>query len=172
MRVFSLFSMLAVAVSVYAQSATVVIGNFQMLTTMSSDLEILTRDINLVTVLFKGPQVGAGLAKISNTVYQVINNMDNPPPVFNNVDAKAIVDVLKTFVRVHQRLLNTIIGKHGLLSLFFFTEPVRVALVGLEAAVDAFALGLIDMIPTQAGPADDQFHSLDITIGAAINVYS
>lgn len=36
MRVLSLLSTLAVAVSVYAQSATVVIGNFQMLTTMVS----------------------------------------------------------------------------------------------------------------------------------------
>jgi hypothetical protein len=45
-----------------------------------------------------------------------MNEMDNPPPVFGNSDAVAIVDVLKTFVSIHQKLLNTIIGKHGLLS--------------------------------------------------------
>lgn len=40
------------------------------------------------------------------------------------------------FVTVHQQLLSVVIGKHGLLSLFFFTEPVRVALVGIEGIVD------------------------------------
>lgn len=133
--------------------------------------------------------------------------MDNPPPVFGNVDAVNIVNVLKTFVKVHQTLLSTIIGKHGLLSrecflfdsvftrhstlitVFFFTQPVRVALVAIEAAVDEFALALIDMIPTQKGKcffsflartnptvrldvAQGQFTSLGISLTAAINVYS
>jgi hypothetical protein len=119
-----------------------------------------------------------------------MNQMDNPPPMFGGADAVNIVGALKTFVSVHQTLLNTIIGKHGILSLFFFTEPVRVALVSLEAAVDvsnacirshirfahiscqSFALALIDMIPTQAPAANEQFNSLSITINAAIQVYS
>ncbi|CAG7851653.1 SubName: Full=Uncharacterized protein {ECO:0000313/EMBL:CCA72475.1} [Serendipita indica DSM 11827] len=172
MRVFSLFSLLATAAFCYGQSATVVIGNIQQLTTMSSNLNTVVSNINVVNVLIQGPKVAQGLSAISNQVYQYINQMDNPPPVYGDVDAVAVVGVLKTFVKVHQTLLNTIIGKHGLLSLFFFTQPVRVALVSLEAAVDALALGLIDMIPTQAPEANGQFASLKITIDAAITVYS
>lgn len=51
-------------------------------------------------------------------------------------DALVVVDVLKTFVQVHQALLSTVIGKHGILKLFGFAEPIRLALVALEAAVD------------------------------------
>jgi hypothetical protein len=45
-----------------------------------------------------------------------MNQMSNPPPVFDDSDAVNIVNVLKTFVSIHQELLSTIIGKHGILA--------------------------------------------------------
>jgi hypothetical protein len=81
-----------------------------------------------------------------------MNQMDTPPPVFGDADARQIVAVLRTFVTIHQRLLNTIIGKHGLLSLFFFTEPVRVALVGLESVVDVRFSLLLTNVLTPTSP--------------------
>jgi hypothetical protein len=128
------------------------------------------------------------------------------------VDARIVVGVLTDFVEIHQALLQTVsrshswplpsvemfwslarslqvIGKHGILSLFFFTEPVRQALVQLEAAVDvcalptslfvrglmttlqSFALALIAIIPTQKSAAMTQTGALDVTITVAINTY-
>ena len=75
MRVLSIFTMLATAVAVYAQTATVIVGQFQSITTLvgslllsfsmsdtlqSSNLNTLTASINILNVLFKGPQVGQG----------------------------------------------------------------------------------------------------------------
>lgn len=68
-------------------------------------------------------------------------------------DAQKIVAILKTFVAVHQQLLAIVIGDKGLLAgapyTAGFLEPIRLALVLLEQQVDAFALKLINMIPTQ-----------------------
>lgn len=57
-----------------------------------------------------------------------------------DADAKLVVQSLTTFVQVHQALLNVVIGKHGLLTLIPFFEPIRQALVSLEATVDVSTL--------------------------------
>lgn len=57
-------------------------------------------------------------------------------PLYSSADAKIIAVVLTDFVRVHQALLNVVIGKRGLLTLVPFAEPIRLALVSLEAIVD------------------------------------
>lgn len=51
-------------------------------------------------------------------------------------DAVRVVNDFQALVKAHQALLNTVIGKHGVLSLFFLTKPVRSSLVALEAAAD------------------------------------
>jgi hypothetical protein len=75
-------------------------------------------------------------------------------------------------VQVHQALLQVIIGKHGLLTLVPFFEPIRLALVNLEAGIDTLAFDLIDLIPTQKPAANAQFASLSVTLTAAITTYS
>jgi hypothetical protein len=40
------------------------------------------------------------------------------------------------FVRVHQQLLNVIIGKNGILAKFFFTRPIALVLREIEGVVD------------------------------------
>jgi hypothetical protein len=75
-------------------------------------------------------------------------------------------------VQVHQALLQVIIGKHGLLTLVPFFEPIRLALVSLEAAIDTLAFDLIALIPTQQPAANAQFASLSVTLTSAITTYS
>jgi hypothetical protein len=55
---------------------------------------------------------------------------------FPDAEAKLVVDALVVFVNVHKALLNVVIGKHGLLTLVPFFEPIRRALVSLEIIVD------------------------------------
>ena len=80
---------------------------------------------------------------------------------FPDPDAVDVVNILVTFVEVHQVLLSTVrlscllsyrshqndetyqvIGKHGLLAQFGFAEPVRQALNALEGAVDVSSIAL------------------------------
>lgn len=176
MRAFT--SMLALVLclcacgAAHAQQATTIINALRTLTDKSNELRGVTASITVVNVLFQGPRVGQGLASISNDVFSASSMLQNSGTApLGAADATAVTDVLTTFVQVHQALLNTVIGKHGLLSLFFFTEPVRVALVSLEASIDSFAFALIAKIPTQAPAATAQFDTLGRTLDNAIQTY-
>jgi hypothetical protein len=101
-------------------------------------------------------------------------------------------------VRVHQALLNTLIGKYGLLESSpikreTIGEVVRLkrtpktdvkgaesarigslvaqALRGIEAAVDTFALALIRLIPSRSECAKEQKDAIDATIKESIETY-
>lgn len=107
------------------------------------------------------------------------------------VDAVEVIAVLRTFVDAHQAMLNTVIGKHALLSFFGLAKPVRAALVALEAAVDVslpslhppsldadskrlqrYTCALIELLPTRHTDGVTAKSMLDISIQTAILVYS
>ncbi len=73
---------------------------------------------------------------------------------------------------VHQELLKTVIGKHGLLSLTPFTQPIAHLLRALEGGVDTLAFGIIDTVPTCAQDAIQNKNSLDMTLQEAEDTYS
>jgi hypothetical protein len=79
---------------------------------------------------------------------------------------------LPQFVKVHQNLLKTIIGKKGLLSGTPFTAPIAAGLRGIEGVVDKLAFGIIDLVPTCADGAKEDADALKGTIGDAIKEYS
>ncbi|KDQ60088.1 hypothetical protein JAAARDRAFT_56075 [Jaapia argillacea MUCL 33604] len=158
---------------VFAQSSDQVISDIQMVTTVSASLNTMVSQINIVNVLFQGPQVASTLTTIVQDVDTAITHVDMPNPVpFPDSVALDVVDVLNTFVTVHQELLSTLIGQHGLLSLFGFAEPIRVALVSIEGVVDTYARALINVIPTEIPAAMGDMSNLDISLNAAITVYS
>ncbi|KAI0737927.1 hypothetical protein C8Q80DRAFT_283024 [Daedaleopsis nitida] len=142
----------------------------QMVTTMSSTLQTSVAKLDILTFPLQGGIIASGLGNITNTVGQFTANLSGPP--FSDNDALVIVDVLTTFVRVHQLLLSTIIGKHSLASMFFLTAPIADALRAIESVVDAFAFALIDLIPTQSGPANAQINALSGTFTQANNAYA
>lgn len=72
---------------------------------------------------------------------------------------------------VHQDLLRTVIGKHGLLSLTPFTHPVAAVLRTLEGGVDTIAFGIIDSVPTCAQDATQNKNNLDSTLSDAVDTY-
>lgn len=75
-------------------------------------------------------------------------------------------------MQVHQELLSTVIGKHGLLSLTPFTQPIAAVLRTLEGVVDTIAFGIIDTVPTCAEDATTQKQSLDSKLSDAVDTYS
>lgn len=59
------------------------------------------------------------------------------PEEYSGDDADLIFESFRTFVRVHQELLNILIGKSGLFSTVpFIGQPVAAVLRGVEGGVD------------------------------------
>lgn len=150
--------------------ASVVLQAFKEITKLSDDLRIVTQRINLINAPLEGQKIAQGFGGIIQRISVELNRPDDGTKL-GNADAEFVVASLRTFVQVHQALLNVVIGKHGLLTLIPFFEPIRQSLVSLEATVDAFAFMLIDMIPTQEAAAREQFGSLSITVRVAIQTY-
>ena len=65
------------------------------------------------------------------------------------------------FVDVHQALLETVIGKHGILKTIGVGSEVAVVLRGVEHVVDETAFALIAEVPHCADEATAQKISLD-----------
>lgn len=72
-------------------------------------------------------------------------------------------------MRVHQALLNILIGKSGALrAVPVVGPPIATALQGLEGIVDQLALGVIRLIPGQASCAQSQRTGLLGTLASAL----
>jgi hypothetical protein len=66
-----------------------------------------------------------------------ITAMAGAPRVTVAADVMAIANAFREFVRVHQALLNILIGKAGLFSIVpFIGAPVSIALRSIEGVVD------------------------------------
>jgi hypothetical protein len=150
-----------------------ILEGFDNVTTQSKNLRIAVETITIFNAGERGFIIAEGftsiIAKIAEGTTRVHSVSTGP---LSDDDAKLVVQALTTFVQVHQALLQVIIGKHGLLTLAPFFEPIRLALVDLEAAIDTLAFDLIDLIPTQKPAANAQFASLSVTLTAAITTYS
>jgi Leucine-rich repeat (LRR) protein len=150
-----------------------ILEGFDNVTTQSNNLRIAVETITIFNVGERGVIIAKGftsiIAKIAKGTTRVHSVSTGQLP---DNDAKLVVQALTTFVQVHQALLQVIIGKHGLLTLAPFFEPIRLALVDLEAAIDTLAFDLIDLIPTRKPAANAQFASLSVTLTNAITTYS
>ncbi|KAI0355072.1 hypothetical protein OH77DRAFT_1521140 [Trametes cingulata] len=139
MKFFSLIPTIGLAilgaVSVAAQQSSVVISDLGAVTVASGNLRDVVGNITVFNVLLQGPKVADGLTQIVNTVQNALTQFDPTTPPYNDDVAGEVVQALTLFVRVHQLLLSTIIGKHGVLT--FFAPGIACALRQLEGVVDA-----------------------------------
>lgn len=104
--------------------------------------------LNTGNTFFKGPEI---VQYINQIVVKIHANTENTTaPAFNLAG-------LCNFT-------SALIGKKALLSLFSFTESVRVGLVGLESAVDENVLA--------KNPTDPQKPTYDNCLEEAITTYS
>lgn len=95
-------------------------------------------------------------------------------------------------MEVHQDLLATVIGKHGIFAQFALTAPIAAVLETLEATIDvsavgkrlawkimltfcvllqSFAFSLIDLIPTRQSDVTSGQDQLDTAVTNTINLY-
>ncbi|TLD22376.1 hypothetical protein PspLS_07750 [Pyricularia sp. CBS 133598] len=181
------FSITKLAVAALAIGSNVVqaaitpaqmVSNIQMLTTKSQALQAPAQSITIVNgpliVVGLGPfpQIIAGFTDIISTVTTSIAQMQGSAPVTAEADATAIFDAFREFVRVHQALLNILIGKAGLFNTVpIIGQPVAAVLRQLESVVDTVAFMLIDGVESRAADLTKEANNLSGTLQICVQSY-
>lgn len=174
-----LIATLAVIAPITAQTTPAqVVSNIRMLTQKSQALQAPAQSITIINgpliVIGQGPfpPIIAGFTDIVSTATTALAQMQGMPKVPAGTDASAIFDAFREFVRVHQALLNILIGKAGLFTTIpFIGQPVAAVLKQVENVVDTIAFQLIDTVESRAADLQNQAASLKSTIMVCINSY-
>ncbi|KDR84335.1 hypothetical protein GALMADRAFT_1340639 [Galerina marginata CBS 339.88] len=148
-----------------------VVVNVNIVTSVSANLNSVLTGLTVST----SPQTVATIAKTTVTDFQtIITNlagdvtaMEATPPFADGV-TQPVVDALTD---VHQLLLSTVIGKHGIFAQFGATAPIAAILSSLEAGIDSFAFAMIALIPTRNADVTGDQNSLDTSVGNTIALY-
>ncbi|UQC78231.1 UVI-1 [Colletotrichum lupini] len=146
------FSILKLAVAALAICSDSVLGqttpaqvvqNIDMVTKKSNDLIAPAQKIDLVSgpLLIIGlgpfPKIITGFVDIVSTVTTALAQMQGMPPVPAGPQSDAIFEAFREFVRIHQVLLNVLIGKAGLFSTVpLIGAPIAAVLRQVESVVD------------------------------------
>ncbi|KAK6357679.1 hypothetical protein TWF718_001987 [Orbilia javanica] len=171
---------LLAAPSIAALTPAQMVGNIQMLTQKSMALQTPAKSITIlngpliVVGLGPFPQIIAGFTEIVTITTTAIAQMQGSAVITNPTDAKNIADAFRNFVKVHQALLNILIGKAGLFNTVpIIGAPVAAVLRQLENIVDTVAFGLIDLVEVAVHKAAMQSDatSLSGSITITINAY-
>ncbi|KAK0613984.1 hypothetical protein B0T14DRAFT_499352 [Immersiella caudata] len=166
---------------VSALTATQIVNNIQSLTSKSQALQAPAQSITILN----GPLLAVGLGPFPQILTGFTDIVDNaktahaqmqssPEHITTAADATAVANAFREFVRVHQVLLNILIGKAGLFqTVLVIGAPVASALQSLEAIVDTVAFNLIDLVDpaTQKNQITGDAKALSNTIGIAIKAY-
>lgn len=195
-----LFATLATVVSCQVSSDQLV-SDIGTITDLSSQTDDAARNITLANVFTTGPQLinnfqsivsiiaedadalsgsttmsttkhkRSSLPFVGNGPARALEARQATPP-YSETNQLAICDAFRTFVMVHQALLATVIGQHGLLASTPFTQPIAQVLRVLEGGVDTIAFDIIDLVPTCASDATDNKNAVDESLEEAVNTYS
>ncbi|KAK2031159.1 hypothetical protein LX32DRAFT_681291 [Colletotrichum zoysiae] len=155
-----------------------VVDNIKTLTMKSQALQAPAKEITIVSgpliIVGQGPfpKLIAGFTEIVTIATTAIPAMQAMPPVPAGQQSDAIFDAFREFVRVHQVLLNILIGKAGLFSVVpFIGAPVAAVLRQIEAVVDTVAFILINNVQSRANDLKLEADSLGGTIDISISKY-
>ncbi|GKT86138.1 UVI-1 protein [Colletotrichum tofieldiae] len=155
-----------------------VVDNIRAVTTKSQALQAPAQSINvlngplLVVGLGPFPPIIAGFADIVTTATAAIVQMQGMAPVPAGRQSDLIFEAFREFVRVHQVLLNILIGKAGLFNTVpIIGQPVAAILRQIEAVVDTIALGLINNVQSRANDLQDEAKKLSGSITLSIDAY-
>ncbi|KAG4420712.1 hypothetical protein IFR04_006098 [Cadophora malorum] len=176
----SVVAAIALTVPVMAQTTPAqVVDNIRMLTQKSQALQAPAQSINIINgpliLIGQGPfpQIIVGFTEIVTTTTTALAQMNGMAPVPAGAQSDAIFDAFREFVRVHQVLLNILIGKAGLFSTVpLIGQPIAAVLRQIESIVDTAAFALIDSVQSRATDIQNQAASLDGTLNTAIDSYN
>ncbi|KAI0912218.1 UVI-1 [Ustulina deusta] len=179
-----LFSKIFAAGAIMASTAMAslspsqIADSIKQVTIISQNLQAPANSITLVNapliIIGQGPfpQIIAGFTQIVTVVGATITSMDGTQPVSSQADADLIFNAFRGFVRVHQQLLNILIGKSGILtSIPLVGQPVAAVLRQVEGVVDTIAIALIDIAEARAQDLESEANNLGGTLDLAIQKY-
>ncbi|KAI3327129.1 UVI-1 [Xylariaceae sp. AK1471] len=148
------------------------------LTTKSQALQAPAQSITIINapliIIGQGPfpTLIAGFTDIVTTATVAIGQLKGTKTITKPADATLVFDAFREFVRVHQVLLNILIGKAGLLEKVpLVGQPVATVLRQVENVVDTITLSLITIVESKTGDIESQANSLGETLDLAINKY-
>jgi hypothetical protein len=154
------------------------VDNIKMITSKSQALQDPASQLNLVNgalvVVGQGPlpQVIFGFADIVTTAGKAFVQMQGMEPVSPGDASDAIFDSFREFVKVHQALLNILIGKAGLFTTIpFIGAPVAAVLRQIEKVVDTLANTLIDTLQGRGPEVQEQGDMLMGTVEKSIQSF-
>ncbi|GAW15451.1 hypothetical protein ANO14919_048600 [Xylariales sp. No.14919] len=166
------------ATAMGALSPQQIADGLKAVTKLSQDLQQPAQSITIVNapliVIGQGPFPGiiAGFTQIVTTATVTISQLDGTGPVTNTADADLIFNAFRGFVRVHQELLNILIGKAGILTKVpIIGQPVATVLRQVEGVVDTIAITLIDLVESRAKDLTSEANNLGGTLDLAIQEY-
>lgn len=155
-----------------------VVQNIKGITQKSQDLQMPASQLNLVNgalvVVGQGPlpKVIFGFADIVTTAGKAFVQMQGMAPVAPGQASDAIFDSFREFVKVHQALLNILIGKAGLFTTIpFIGAPVAAVLRQIEMVVDTLANTLIDTLQGRQSEVQQQGDMLMATVEKSIQSF-
>ncbi|KAJ7330829.1 hypothetical protein DFH08DRAFT_966584 [Mycena albidolilacea] len=150
-----------------------VVGNINIVTSVSGNINSVLGGLSTTPTPSQAQTISqtvvTGFQTIINDLAGDVTAMQATPPFSDGADL--IVAALTDFVRVHQALLSTVIGKHTIFAQFGLTGPITAVLRSLEAGIDSFAFALIAMIPTKQANVTTDKNMLDDSVGNTITLY-
>ncbi|KAI0458511.1 UVI-1 [Xylaria acuta] len=180
-----LFSKIFAAGAVMAASAMAALTPAQIadslktITVQSQKLQGPAQSITIVNapliVIGQGPfpTLIQGFTEIVSTATITISQLGGTAPITSDADATIVFDAFRAFVRVHQELLNILIGKAGILTKVpFVGQPIATVLRSVEGVVDTIAITLIDLVESRTKDLTSEANSLGSTLDLTIERYS
>ncbi|KAF8155232.1 hypothetical protein K438DRAFT_1987142 [Mycena galopus ATCC 62051] len=153
-----------------------VVANINIVTSVSGNLNSVLGGLSTSTtpanVQTMSQTVITDFTTIINDLAADVTAMQATSPFTVQADVQLVVTALNNFVGVHQQLLATVIGKHGIFAQFGVTAPIAAILRSLEAGIDSFAYAMIALIPSGETSVTNNKNSLDGSVTNTITLYT
>ncbi|KAH6878663.1 hypothetical protein BKA58DRAFT_466309 [Alternaria rosae] len=155
-----------------------VVTNIKTITQKSQALQAPAKEISIVNgpliLIGQGPfpKIIIGFSDIVQTATTAIAQMQGMPKEPAGAPTDAVFEAFREFVRVHQALLNILIGKAGLFNTVpFIGQPIAAVLRQIEKVVDTIAFMLIDTFEARAADLQKEAMSLTGSLDICIKSY-
>ncbi|KAI0542708.1 UVI-1 [Xylaria digitata] len=176
-KIFTAGAVMA-ATAMAALSPQQIADGLKTVTVQSQKIQTPAQSITIVNapliVIGQGPfpPIIAGFTEIVTTATVLISQLDGTQQVTSQADADLIFNAFRAFVRVHQELLNILIGKAGILTKVpVIGQPVAAVLRQVEGVVDTIAITLIDLVELRSKDLISEANNLGGTLDLAIQQY-
>ncbi|KAM0273270.1 hypothetical protein ACHAQH_008339 [Verticillium albo-atrum] len=153
-----------------ANTLTFTINAIADISQETNDIAVTINPFNPISIVTAVPRVILNFKNIATTVASKILMLGNVQMEedFPESGQNQICGAFRNFVKIHQNLLNTIIGRSGFLARTPFGAPIAAILRVLEGGVDRLALSIIGFVPACAEGAMQDKMALDQTFSVAI----